>query len=1096
MNMEPQLEHALFQLTRFTLEQGKYSDFDQFTIGLSGKLYQALSLVPEALSQYLMRQAKNYSSTQHVLLGVEVASQVSPWLSSQLSESNLAELIRSLMSILSRSEENLRLVLQKINQEVLAPLKTKLNPRKFIEFEESMGAVLYSACLGKSDYESHFEIQYIPQELWPKLNDYEILWSGPPNVDIYPFLAVRRFDDTRCLLYVSTHTQLLPLLNAEQWPIHCVELLDQGEYQQSYWFTLPSHSTLSLYNFMPQMDIYAALYAGEQLLEILATLHHIGKAYYHLTPEQVVMDQRFQLRVLPYVDSQSQRLIWTGESIDNILCPQSIYLSPEQRAGEKGDLRSDLWSFGAILYEMLTQKPLLSIHNFIEFSELKSTSGLDPFPTDIPNALHSLLKRCLNPNPDLRWSDARHVLDSYRPIAKEIRKSLQSMGRNAQWSQVIEEEHLINFLYKHKEAPPYPLSPSFFKFLQQRQVSLSTAEDPTPLLEALFAHEEALSEDIREWSNLKEEANQAQHILLDRIDKMEALSIFEKLNTLIDEKSIVLKALQQAEAKLAYFERRRPKLYQLAIQRFIKDAELSIDLKEILADEWSLGDLDVPVIKAAQPEQSGEPTEYSKSVPPSNTEESLQDLMEDFEDLTTLERITQQLQSNGQSDELDIEFDDFSGFEDFNDLPIDPFASRPLLPVIRPQRHQEAPFSTPPIALLSVTNNEIKDHFQNKNSQINDPQNNSKKVDDPAIDHRFHTKSSDLETHGYNETLTAHHSHPSSNPLNDALTTQEDQLNHLNLSSQKETSEMEVISQAHVQDHHVIQYLQNLETPPPSQKNSIYPKEVKEGLIDQEARFNKIEPLPSLENQNQSDVHTFKSEDETQNTTIQDNDQNDHEDSSLWSMPPLEPQSTPFGNDIDSLNDFNDSFLSLDDDSSIDEVSSLDEIHSIEEVAFEDDEVDHLLRTTSITSGVDQIDSVSLESHDGSQNIIKELDSDLKSVHLNSTEQPSSDLLQFSDPLQSSNLLQTSQSASPKIPVNFVLEEGENLTQLESLYDRFILLKKANEEDVSQINFTVFVAQLRKARFQYIAKHGWVALKFSVHYRAGRVAIKAKPVKL
>ena len=65
------------------------------------------------------------------------------------------------------------------------------------------------------------------------------------------------------------------------------------------------------------------------------------------------------------------------------------------------------------------------------------------------------------------------------------------------------------------------------------------------------------------------------------VAELEAETIFDKLDTLVEEKSIVIKALQQSEAKLAYFERRRPKLYQLAIQRFIKDAELTLNLKEI-----------------------------------------------------------------------------------------------------------------------------------------------------------------------------------------------------------------------------------------------------------------------------------------------------------------------------------------------------------------------------------------------------------------------------------------------------------------------------------------------------------------------------------
>ena len=86
-----------------------------------------------------------------------------------------------------------------------------------------------------------------------------------------------------------------------------------------------------------------------------------------------------------------------------------LYMSPEQVNGEEADARSDIFSFGLVLYEMLTGKRAFdgnsqaSVIAAILERPAPSVSGL------APAALDRVLKRCLEKNPENRWQSARDL---------------------------------------------------------------------------------------------------------------------------------------------------------------------------------------------------------------------------------------------------------------------------------------------------------------------------------------------------------------------------------------------------------------------------------------------------------------------------------------------------------------------------------------------------------------------------------------------------------------------------------------------------------------------------------------------------------------
>jgi tetratricopeptide (TPR) repeat protein len=89
------------------------------------------------------------------------------------------------------------------------------------------------------------------------------------------------------------------------------------------------------------------------------------------------------------------------------------YMAPEQLEGSRGDARSDLFSFGAVLYEMLTGRRAFA--PTARAGVMTSILSVDPPPPSsqvhgIPAALDQIVKRCLAKDPDERWQTAADVL--------------------------------------------------------------------------------------------------------------------------------------------------------------------------------------------------------------------------------------------------------------------------------------------------------------------------------------------------------------------------------------------------------------------------------------------------------------------------------------------------------------------------------------------------------------------------------------------------------------------------------------------------------------------------------------------------------------
>ena len=80
-----------------------------------------------------------------------------------------------------------------------------------------------------------------------------------------------------------------------------------------------------------------------------------------------------------------------------VIMGTAAYMSPEQAKGREADKRSDVWAFGAVLYEMLTGRRAFDGEDMSDTlaSVLKSDPDWARLPPEVPPAVRTLIRRCL-----------------------------------------------------------------------------------------------------------------------------------------------------------------------------------------------------------------------------------------------------------------------------------------------------------------------------------------------------------------------------------------------------------------------------------------------------------------------------------------------------------------------------------------------------------------------------------------------------------------------------------------------------------------------------------------------------------------------------
>lgn len=162
------------------------------------------------------------------------------------------------------------------------------------------------------------------------------------------------------------------------------------------------------------LPIDQALHLGAQLARGLAAAHDRGIIHRDIKPENLFVTPDRWLKILDfgiatlYVTPEGPQS-WTAPASNGKFAGTAGYMSPEQIQGRAVDPRSDLFSAGIVLHEMLSGRQPFSRPSQIETAWAILNDPPAPLPAGVPRPVEQIVQRCLEKDPAHRPQSARDL---------------------------------------------------------------------------------------------------------------------------------------------------------------------------------------------------------------------------------------------------------------------------------------------------------------------------------------------------------------------------------------------------------------------------------------------------------------------------------------------------------------------------------------------------------------------------------------------------------------------------------------------------------------------------------------------------------------
>jgi serine/threonine-protein kinase len=183
-----------------------------------------------------------------------------------------------------------------------------------------------------------------------------------------------------------------------------------------------------------RLPISRAIAVIRGILEALEYSHRNGIVHRDIKPANVMITNGGDVKVMDFgiaraLDDASATVThaWTVVGTAN-------YLSPEQARGEAADSRSDIYSVGCLLYELITGRPPFLGDTPVAIAYQHVSAEFIPVSqlnTDLPDGIDNIISGALSKDPLARYQNAREMLDDVNRLdrGEEVQKKLKNPRR-------------------------------------------------------------------------------------------------------------------------------------------------------------------------------------------------------------------------------------------------------------------------------------------------------------------------------------------------------------------------------------------------------------------------------------------------------------------------------------------------------------------------------------------------------------------------------------------------------------------------------------------------------------------------------------------
>ncbi len=170
-----------------------------------------------------------------------------------------------------------------------------------------------------------------------------------------------------------------------------------------------------------RLSIKNALDLAIQIADALTEAHSNGIIHRDIKPANIIINDKNQVKILDFglakfIEAESSKETTQRFQSSGAVMGTVPFMSPEQLRGKRLDARTDIFSFGAMFYEMIAGRQAFARENNAE--TISAILNDEPDFSLIPSNLQPILSKSLMKNKDLRYKSAKDLADDLRELQK------------------------------------------------------------------------------------------------------------------------------------------------------------------------------------------------------------------------------------------------------------------------------------------------------------------------------------------------------------------------------------------------------------------------------------------------------------------------------------------------------------------------------------------------------------------------------------------------------------------------------------------------------------------------------------------------------